>query len=54
MKIFVRLFSETVRPRRFKLVTHMENGWMYRVYRNQAAARIHPFVIPPAFMPRGI
>ena len=26
-----------------KLVTHMENGWMYRVYRNHAAALICPF-----------
>ena len=43
-KFFVTLFSGTVRPRRFKLVTHMENGWMYRVYRNHAAAYIHPFI----------
>ena len=26
-----------------KLVTHMENGWIYRVYRNHAAALICPF-----------
>ena len=43
-KFFVTLFSGTVRPRRFKLVTHMENGGMYRVYRNQAAAHIRPFI----------
>ena len=44
LKFFVTLFSGTLRPRRFKLVTHMENGWMYRVYRNHAAAHIHPFI----------
>ena len=38
LKIFVTLFSGTVRPRRLKLGTHVDNGWMYRVYRNQAAA----------------
>ena len=42
-KFFVTLFSGTVRPRRLKLVTHMENGWMYCVYQNHAAALIHPF-----------
>ena len=43
MKIFVTLFSGTVRPRRLKLGTHVDSGQMYRVYRNQAAALIHPF-----------
>ena len=38
LKFFVTLFSGTVRPRRLKLVTHVDNGWLYRVYRNQAAA----------------
>ena len=38
LKIFVTLFSGTVRPRRLKLGTHMNSGQMYRVYRNQAAA----------------
>ena len=38
IKVFVTLFSGTVRPRRLKLGTHMDNGWMYRVYQNQAAA----------------
>ena len=38
IKIFVTLFSGTVRPRRFKLATHLDSGQMYRVYRNQAAA----------------
>ena len=38
LQIFVTLFSGTVRPRRLKVGAHMDNGWMYRVYRNQAAA----------------
>ena len=38
LKIFVTLFSGTVRPRRFKLYTNVDNEWMYCVYRNQAAA----------------
>ena len=33
-----------MRPRRLKLGIHVDNGWMYRVYRNQAAALIHPFI----------
>ena len=44
LKIFVTLFSGTVRRRRLKLGIHMDSGWMYRVYRNQAAALIHPFI----------
>ena len=44
LKIFVTLFSGAVRPRRLKLGTHMDNGWMYCVYRNQAAALICPFI----------
>ena len=38
MKIFVTLFSGTVRPRRLKLGIHVDSEQMYRVYRNQAAA----------------
>ena len=38
LKIFVTLFSGTIRLRRLKLGTHVDNGWMYRVYLNQAAA----------------
>ena len=38
LNIFVTLFSGTVRPRRLKLVTHVNNGCMYRVYQNQTAA----------------
>ena len=37
LKIFVALFSGIVRPIKLKLDTHMEIGWMYHVYRNQAA-----------------
>ena len=38
LNIFVTLFSGTARPRKFKLGTLVDNGWMYRVYQNQAAA----------------
>ena len=38
LQIFVTLFSGTVRPRRLKVGAHVDNGWMYCVYRNQAAA----------------
>ena len=38
LKILFTLFSGSVRSRRLKLGAHMDNGWMYRVYRNQAAA----------------
>ena len=38
IKIFVALLSGIVSPRKLKLGTHMKNGWMYRVYCNQAAA----------------
>ena len=38
LKIFVTLLSGPVKPRRLKLGAHMDNGWMYRVYQNQAAA----------------
>ena len=38
LKLFVTLFSGTVRPRKFKLGTLVDSGWMYRVYQNQAAA----------------
>ena len=34
LKTFVTLFSGTVRPRRLRLCAHVDNGWMYRVYRN--------------------
>ena len=38
LKMFVTCFSRTVRPRRLKLGTHMNSGWMYCVYWNQAAS----------------
>ena len=38
LKFFVTLFSGTVRPRRLRLGAHLDNGQMYRVYWNQAAA----------------
>ena len=38
LKVFVILFSGTVRPRRLKLGTHVDSGLMYRVYWNMAAA----------------
>ena len=37
-KKFVTLFSGIVSPRKLKVGTHVKNGWMYRVYRKQAAA----------------
>ena len=41
---FSPIFSGTMRPRRLKLGTQVDSGWMYRVYRNQAAALIRPFI----------
>ena len=38
LKFFVTLLSGTVRPRRLKLSTHVDSGWLYCVYQNQAAA----------------
>ena len=38
LKIFVTLFSGTLRPRRLKIGTHLDSGQMYHVYQNQAAA----------------
>ena len=37
LKLFVTLFSATVRPRRLKHCTYVDSGQVYRVYRNQAA-----------------
>ena len=31
-KFFVALFSKTVRPVKLTVGTHVDNGWMYRVY----------------------
>ena len=38
LTIFATLFSGTVRPRKLKLGTHVDNRCMYRVYRNEASA----------------
>ena len=38
MKIFITLFSGTVRPRRLKLGIHVDSGQVYQVYQNQTAA----------------
>ena len=38
LKVFVTLISGIVRPGRLKLGAHVDNGWMYHVYGNQAAA----------------
>ena len=32
LKFFVTLLSGTVRPRRLKLGTHVDSGWMFLVY----------------------
>ena len=46
IKMFFALFSGTVRHTKLKLGTHMDNGWMYHVYQNQAAAFLsHYFFI---------
>ena len=37
-------FSQELRPRKLKLGAHMDNGWMYRVYQNQAAAAAYLFL----------
>ena len=34
----IKIFLGTMRPRRLKLHTNMNNGWMYCVYRHHAAA----------------
>ena len=46
-KIFITLFSGTLRPTKLKLSTHVVSGWMYRVCQNQAFAAyssLHFFV----------
>ena len=44
LKVLVTFFTGTVRPRRLKLGTHMNNGWIYRVYRIRLLLLIHPFI----------
>ena len=38
IKVFVTLFSGTIRPTKLKLGTRVDNGWMYLVYQNQVVA----------------
>ena len=38
LEFFITLFSETVKPRRLKLGTHVGSGQIYQVYWSQAAA----------------
>ena len=47
IKIFVTLFSGSVRPRSLKFGTNVDSGQMYRLYRNQASAAYssHYFII---------
>ena len=51
-KTFISLFSGTEKPTKLKLGPHMDSALVYHVYLNQAAGA-YPFIIPPAFMPRG-
>ena len=44
LKSFITLSLGTVRPRRLKLGTHVDNWWMYRVYRNQAVDYLSLYV----------
>ena len=44
MKIFVTVFSGTVRPRRLKLGTHVDSGQMYHVSGIRLLLLIHPFI----------
>ena len=44
MILALKMKTGSVKPRRMKLVIHLNNGWMYCVYRNQAAAIIRSFI----------
>ena len=44
IKNFVALPSGIVSPRKLKLGTHMNKGWKYHVYHNQAAAAGYSFL----------
>ena len=46
LKIFVILFSGTVRTMKLKRGTHVDSGWMYHVYRNQALVAYFSFISP--------
>ena len=43
LKFFVTLISGTVRPRRLKLGTHLDSGWMLVYTRIRLLLLIHPF-----------
>ena len=55
LKFFITFFLGTMRPRYSKLVTHEDCEWMYKVYRNQAAAAAYSslyffiFLFSPVF-----
>ena len=38
LKVFITLFSGTMRPRRLKISSRVDSGKIYHVYQNQAAA----------------
>ena len=44
LKFFITLFSGTVRPRYWKLVTHVDCERMYRLYHCCCIPAIHPFI----------
>ena len=50
-KNFDAHFSGSVRPRKLKLGTHVDNGWMYCVYWKQAAAYLIPLFLSFSFSP---
>ena len=50
LRIFVTLFSGTVRPRKLKLGTHVDSGQMYRVHRNHIT-ETSPYKSNPRFAP---
>ena len=53
LKCFVTLFSATVRPRRLKLLTHMDNGWMYSIYQCNSLSCPFRYLVPVDTLPQG-
>ena len=49
LKFFINFFSGTVKPRKLKFGTHIDNEQMYYVYRNLLL--IHPFIFHFSFSP---
>ena len=47
IKIFVTLFIGTMRPTKLKVGKYKSNGWMHRLYWNQAGAPYTSFIIVP-------